>query len=197
MSMRQKIFRSGIAVTASSLGVQLLSFITTVILARLLEPTDFGTMRLAAILLASMYLFAGMGMGQALIASRESTVRAAYHAGTINLIGGVVLTAVVFALAPVLAGFMNEDILTPIVRWMSIGVLMISLRIVPNAILEREMMFGRRIIPDMSGAFTRMIVAVALALAGFGVWSLVIAWIAERVASFVTRASFPTPNWNA
>jgi PST family polysaccharide transporter len=196
MALRQKIFRSGIAVTASSLGVQFLSFVTTIILARLLEPSDFGIMRLAAILLASMYLFAGMGMGPALIASRASTVRAAYHAGSTTAVGGLVLTAVVFALAPILAGFMDEEILTPIVRWMSIGVLMISLRIVPNAVLEREMMFGRRIIPDISGAFARMFVAVGLALAGYGVWSLVVAWIAERVVAVVAALIVcPTLEW--
>lgn len=182
--------------TVSSLGVQFLGFITTIVLARLLDPSDFGVMRLAAILLGSMNLFAGLGMGPALIASREDTVRAAYHSATTTLFGGVVLTALVFTLAPALAGFMDEDKLTPIVRWMSIGVLAISLRIIPNAILEREMMFGRRIIPDMSATLARMIIAVGLALAGYGVWSLVIAWIAQRlVAAVVTVVVCPTLKW--
>jgi PST family polysaccharide transporter len=196
MAMRQKTFRSGIAVTVSSLGVQFLGFITTIILARLLDPSDFGIMRLAAILLGSMNLFAGLGMGPALIASREDTVRAAYHSAATTFCGGLLLTALVFALAPTLAGFMEEDILTSIVRWMSIGVLAISLRIVPNAILEREMMFGRRIIPDMSATLARMVIAVGLALAGYGVWSLVIAWIVQRLVAFVvTVVVCPTMDW--
>jgi O-antigen/teichoic acid export membrane protein len=58
------------------------------------------------------------------------------------------------------------------------------------------MMFGRRIIPDITGAFARMIIAVALALAGFGVWSLVVAWIAERAVAFVASVIVcPTLEW--
>jgi O-antigen/teichoic acid export membrane protein len=196
MKMRQKTFRSGIAVTASSLGVQFVGFISTIILARLLEPSDFGIMRSAAILLGTMNLFAGMGMGAALIATGEDKIRAAYHAALTTFCGGLVLSVLVFASAPVVAGFFEEDILTPIVRWMSVGVLMISLRIIPKAILEKEMMFGRRIIPDIGAGLTRMIIAVALAFAGFGVWSLVIAWIAERFVAFVvTLLVCPTLAW--
>ncbi len=196
MTMRQKTFRSGIAVTVSSLGVQLVGFVSTVILARLLEPTDFGVMRSAAILLGTMNLFAGMGMGPALIASAEDTVRGAYHAIFTTFFGGLVLSILVFVSAPLLAGFFEKDILTPIIRWMSVGVLLISLRIIPNAILEKEMMFGRRIIPDISAGLTRMIIAVTLAFAGYGVWSLVVAWIAERFVAFiVTMLVCPTLAW--
>ena len=182
--------------TASSLGVQFFGFVSTIILARLLEPSDFGIMRSAAILLGTMNLFAGMGMRPALIATAEDKVRAAYHAALITLCGGLVLSVLVFASAPLLAGFFDEDILTPIVRWMSVGVLLISLRMIPQALLEKEMMFGRRVIPDISAGLTRMVIAVSLAFAGFGVWSLVIAWIAEKFVSFfVTILVSPTLAW--
>jgi len=184
------------AMTGGSIGVQVLGFVSSIILARLLEPTDFGVMRFAAVLVGTMNLFSGMGMGPAVVATSADRDRAAGHAFVLTMLSGSVLTLIVFVFAGPFAALMDRPDLESIFRVLSLRVLFATLFIVPNAVLAREMFFGRTAIAEVTSSLVRMGVAVTMAFAGFGVWSLVVGSIAEiATRMFATFALCPTLGW--
>lgn len=194
--MRTKTFRSGIAVTVSSMLLQIVMLVKLIILARILVPSDFGLISLTAVLMVVSSLVSGMGMGPALIATKHDPSRAAFHALLITTWTGSILTFLILVFAPVYAEWFDHNELTEICRWMAIMIPLNAITVVADALLVKEMMFGRRIIPGTAGSLSNAVTAVSMAYSGFGVWSLVAGNI---VGSFVTLMATlivcPTLRW--
>jgi len=194
--MRRKAFRSGIAVMASSMLLQILRLVTVIFLARILDPSDFGLTSMTAALIILCTLVSGMGMGPALIATTEDPTRAASHALLITTGTGFIITLLLLVFAPVYAELFGRDELTEICRWMAIVVPLHAITVVADAILTKEMMFGRRIIPATAGALSNAVTAVSMAYSGFGVWSIVVGNMVGTVATLLaTLMVCPTLKW--
>ena len=196
MTIRIKTVRSGIAVMAVSLGVQLLKVVSMVVLARLLEPDDFGLVSLAAVLIGATELFSGMGMGSAVIASKEESSKAAYHGVRITVVTGIVFMFLAIAVAPIVAQWFGNTQLRAVIQWMSVLILFQTLSIVPNAVLMKEMMFGRLVIPRTLSPLSNVVVAIAMAYGGYGFWSLVAGQIVGGVVGLASSlAVCPSVGW--
>ena len=194
--MRNKTFRSGIAVMVASMLLQILMVVKVIILARILDPSDFGLISLTSALMVLSTLVSGMGMGPALIATKQEPSRAAFHALLITTWTSSILTFLILVFAPVYAELFDTNELTEICRWMAIIIPLSAITVVADAILVKEMMFGRRIIPSTAGSLSNAVTAVIMAYSGFGVWSIVVGHI---VGSFVTLMATlivcPTLRW--
>jgi O-antigen/teichoic acid export membrane protein len=186
MTMRKKAFQSGIAVMGSSLTVQLSKTVSTIVLARLLEPSDFGIVSLAAVLIGATELFSGMGMGAALIASKEENNKAAYHGTLITVPTGTLLMVFVMALSPQFAYWFGREELSSVCRWMAVLIFFQTVAIVPNSLLMKDMMFGRLVFPRTIGPLSNMVTAMTMAYSGFGYWSLVAGHIVGSIVSLIT-----------
>ncbi len=160
-------------------------FLSTVILVRLLAPKEFGLMALG--LLATNYLskLNFLGIGPALIYHQEEPEQTASVAFTLNLLLGVLLTGVAFLAAPLIAAFFREPRLTMIVRVLSAWFVIISLGGIHLARLRKALDFRRRLIPLVSHKFGKSCVAIILAVAGFGVWSLVWGQLAGGIIAVI------------
>ncbi len=156
------------------------TFVFTVITARLLDPADFGLMAMAAIVLAVGSMLADGGTFSALI-HREHDVEAALSTASISVpLAGLAACILGCAVAPLLAIFYGDDQLTLLTMVLS-GVLVVrSLGLVTDAVLQRRFEFKyRRAVVDPLGALAGGVTATALALAGAGVWALVAQWYAS------------------
>ena len=194
--MRLKTFRSGLAVTASNAILRLFQVFTAILLARLLAPEDFGLVGLAGALIGVCTLFSGLGLRSALIASGEEINKAAFHALGMTTGLGLLFTGLILVCAPIYASFMGGAELTAICQWMAILVLLNAVSLVADAVLSKEMMFGRRIIPAAASSLSYMGTAVGLAYAGFGLWSLVYGRLTRAlVALIVNFLVCPTLRW--
>lgn len=153
---------------------KLLVFASIAILARVLAPEDFA---LVALVLA-MLVFADsleVGVGSAIIYfDRAETERTASAAFTLHVATSIVATAAFWVGAPVLADLWGDDQLTWIVRILSLHLVLRALGQTHENLLRRDLDFRSRMVPEFVSGLLKGTGSVALALAGAGVWSLVI-----------------------
>jgi O-antigen/teichoic acid export membrane protein len=152
------------------------SALVQIALARLLAPEAFGVVGMAIVFTAIMGTVGDLGMAGALVQMRRDRLRgdhldsAFWLSAAFNL-GMFVLFSVVVALFA--AKFYSEPALVSIVPVLALGEWMRSLAVVQRALLTRDLRFKTLTLIETAGAIVGGTVAVALALAGAGVWSVV------------------------
>jgi O-antigen/teichoic acid export membrane protein len=181
-SLDTKILRGSSWAALSFGGGQVLSFLSTLVLARLLAPQDFGLVALALTFLLFLQYVQESGLGAALIFRRGSIEVAAGSALAFAPLIGLVLFGASVGLAPVAALVFGEPDLTALLQVLSLVLIVRSLAIVPGAILEREMRFRSIASGEIALAVTSPAVAIPLALSGAGAWSLVLGQLAAQAA---------------
>jgi len=170
---------------ASFASGKVLVLVTLAILARLLTPAEFGVVGFATLAIAYLAVLKDLGLGGALIQRQDNTEEAAQTVYSLNLILGALLTAGTILVAPLVANFFDEPLVTPILRVLSVTFLIESLGAVHLVLLARNLDFRRKLVPDMGRALVKGAVAITAAVLGFGVWSLVWGQLAGVAASAV------------
>ena len=177
-SLDTKIMRSSAWSALSFGGANILQFIAMLFLARLLRPDDFGVVAIVYTLLAVLALAQESGLGAALIYRRHDLPEAAASASVFAPLVGVALFGACLVVAPWVADAFDTERLTAVFRVMALLLVIRGFAVVPMAILQREMLFGHVAKIELATGVTQAGTAVALAFAGAGVWSLVIAQLA-------------------
>jgi O-antigen/teichoic acid export membrane protein len=166
-------------------GSNALSLATTIVLARLLVPADFGVVALTLAVLAVAYLAQESGLGAALVVHRGDLRPAAASAAIFSPLVAICLYVVAFLAAPALAEVFDEPRLTDVLRVTALVLVIRGFTIMPVALLQREMRFGPITAIELGGAVAQTATAVVLAVAGAGVWSLVCGHLAFAAAQAV------------
>jgi lipopolysaccharide exporter len=168
----------------SSFSTSVFQIGLTAIMARLLEPTAFGLVAMAGVVLRFGSHFSQMGVGQALIQKselRDEEIRAAF---TSSCILGLLFFAAFWCIAPFAVYIFNESSLVPILRFMAATFIITGLSSTALSLLRRNLKFKEiAVIEITSYVFGYGTIGVILALSGFGVWSLVIAAVGQATAS--------------
>lgn len=173
MSLRQKTI-SGITWSIiDNAYTQVVTFVVGIILARLLEPKDFGLIGMIMIFIAISQIFVDSGFSQALIRKRDCTEKDYNTVFYFNLALSILFYTILFFLADLISSFYNQDELTNIIKIMGLCVILNGLGIVQSAQLTKEINIKIQtkisiIANTFSGALS-----ICLAYIGFGVWSLV------------------------
>ena len=155
-----------------------LNLVTISILAHLLTPGHFGLVALATLAIDYLSILSDFGLGAALVQRRENVEEASNIAFSFNLLIGAGLTCIVFAVAPFAASFFHEPSLTPVLRWLGLTFAINSIGSVHKALLQRDMRFGRKLIPELGNTLIKGGLSIGLAVTGYGVWSLVLGQLA-------------------
>lgn len=154
----------------------LLSFLSSVILTRIIEPEQFGLMASVSIILTLGFLIADSGFGTALVHEKNLTTDAICFAFTIQFIAGILITIVIFLTSPLLAKFYGHSELTVMFRFASIVIVVQSLGQTALSLLKKNMRFSEiQFIQTISYIIGFYIFAIPLAKLGYGIWSLLIA----------------------
>ena len=148
-------------------------FMTTVVLARYLSPEDFGLMAMAFLVINYLKRVQSFGVDDALIYHQNQSRRALDTAFSLNVLFGGLLTVLTFYSAPVISGFFNAPGLTPIVQVLSAWFCITNLGSAHDAVLRRDLRFKTVFIPQTCQRFVKGSLSIGLAVAGWGVWSLV------------------------
>lgn len=162
-----------------------LNLVATVVLARLLEPADFGLIALAMVLLSTSYLIVGLGMGAALVHSRHEIAQIAFPAFAVTLAAGLFFFLLVQVNLDSIGFLLGTNEVIPVVQWLSAIILLNALNIIPQSILRRELMFRQIATGIVIQQFAYLMVAVGLAYSGFGLWSLVYGQLFSQFAGTV------------
>jgi len=155
--------------------------ITTVVLARLLGPVDFGLFALAFVAIDALGLFKSMGFDSALIQRKDNVEKAANTAFFIIPLLGIMLYFILTLSAPWIGRFLNNTQVVRVIRALGIIFIISCFSKVPAALLEKKMQFRKASIIEISTALVYGLSAIAFAFLKFGVWSLVIAYILKTV----------------
>lgn len=159
-------------------------FVTTLILARLLVPADFGLVAGGLALLAYLEVALDLGVGSTLVYEQEVGItRRVQTAFTINLVVATALTGLTMLSAPAIAAFLRTPDAVTLYRMLALSLLFRGIGQVQIAVLRRDLDFRRRTMVDVSRAVVRAGVSIPLALSGFGAWALVLGVIGGELTS--------------
>ncbi len=190
----------GVFWTATGAWVRQLEIVVVIaILARLLEPADFGLVAFAAVFVGFTHVVADEGLVDALV-QRKELEREHLDAAFWTTIGfAVVLTLLLAALAVPIAMLLGKEELAPVLLVLSLSIPIASTSLVQRGLLTREMKFRSLTLRSLCAITVGGVCGVTAAFSGFGVWSLVVQNLAGvttgtlvlwRVTDFRPRFAF-------
>ncbi|MGY1621153.1 oligosaccharide flippase family protein [Geodermatophilus sp. SYSU D00965] len=163
-------------------------FVSTLVLARILVPDDFGVVAAAMSVIALFEIGLDLGVGSALIHDQEKGItNRVQTAFTLNLLIAALLTALFVLCSPAVAAYFRVPDQADVFRAIAFYLLIRGAGQVHDAVLRRDLDFRRRTWTEMTRAVTRLVVSVALALDGQGVWALVWGLLAAELAGTVVN----------
>ena len=158
---------------AERFGAQGVALVVSIILARLLVPEVYGTIALVTVFTQILNVFVDSGFGNALIQKKDADDLDFSTVFYFNIAVCLLLYAGVFLAAPWIARFYNDLALTPVVRVLSLTLIISGVKNVQQAYVSRTMQFKRFFFATLGGTIGAAVIGIAMAYFGFGVWALV------------------------
>lgn len=154
-------------------GAKFVEFIVSIVLARILSPDDYGLIALVAIFIALMNVFVDSGIASALIQKKDADELDFSTAFYFNFFLCVILYSFMYITAPVIAEFYNNLALIPIIRVLSLNIIVSGLKNVQQAYVSRNMLFKKFFFATLGGTLAAAALGIGMACTGFGIWALV------------------------
>ncbi len=174
MEVKSKVLH-GLRWTAGGKAAsQLVSWAITLIVVRLLSPQDYGLIAMATVFIAFCLLLNELGLGAALVQAKDLTDRIRRQAFGLVLSINLSLFLILILASPLIADFFDEQRLRAIVPILALQFMLMSFYVIPNSQLQRDMNFKAISVVGVVADLSNGLVTLILALAGMGVWSLVI-----------------------
>ena len=168
------------------IGQQGVQFVISIVLARLLLPEQFGLIGMLSVFIEVARSFVDSGLGAALVQRKNISRADECSVFYFNLLVGALCTCLLWAIAPWVAAFYRQPILTRLTRVLSLTLIINSFAGVQTAILSKRIDFKTLLKVGMSATVLSGAIGIGMAIAGFGVWSLV----AQYLASSILRTAF-------
>lgn len=172
-SSKNSVIKSLIFKFTERCGYQGIAFIVQLILARLLDPTDYGVLTLLTIFINVSQVFVQSGLNTALIQRKDVTERDYSTVFYISLTIALFLYAVLFFSAPIIGSFYKMPVLKNVLRVLAINLLPGAFNSIQNAKIAKEMRFKQLMYCTLGAVVLSGIVGIMMAYLGFGVWALV------------------------
>ncbi len=154
-------------------GAQIVAFVVSIILARLLAPELYGTIAIVTALTAIMQVFITSGLGTALVQKKDSDDVDFSTVFFFNIVMCLVVYAAMFFVAPLIARIYGIPELTSIVRVLSLTLVISGVRNIQQSYVSKHMLFKKFFFSTVVGTIVSAVVGIGMAYAGFGVWALV------------------------
>lgn len=177
--------RGSIWATGSNLAGRLIAFVTTMVMARLLSPADFGVVAIGLICIGLLDAFRNLGVGEALIYRQRDGDTDSNTAFWIAVGVGLCLCLLALAVSPLAASFFGNPDAANVIAVLSVVFLIESLMVIHATRAQRDFQFARRAVADITKTVAKAVVSITLALMGFGLWSLVAGQITGAVAGAI------------
>ena len=176
-SIFHKVVSSGLWIFTGNTLNRVLGFIRTVILARLLSPADFGLFGIAMLVMGALDRLTQTGIEEAIIQRRNAIDEYINVAWTINIIRSLVIFALLYFLAPYAAHFFRDERVVPVIKTISLILLLNALYNIGIVHLKKSLSFNKLFIYRFSGNLADFLVAISVALFLRNVWALVIGYV--------------------
>lgn len=186
MSLKNQALSGMIWTYGQQFGGQLLTFVVSIILARVLVPQEFGLVGMLTVFIGmGTVLFEG-GLTSSLIRSKELNTEDYSTVFFFNLVCSIVVYFVLYLLAPYIARFYNQNQLTILTRVYGLTFIISAFGTVQNTILTRELKFKKQALITLPALIISSLLGITSAYLGYGVWSLVVvAMVNALLTSFL------------
>ena len=189
-SLKVRVARSMFWITWSRGVLQLLSLVTTLVVARILVPADYGVMALASIWVTSAGLLADMGLGAAIIQFRDLERREIDTCFWITMLLAVVSYAVLSLAAPIIALWFDSPPLAGVLPVVALVLPLTACRVVSDSLLRKRLALDRVAQAEVIGSLVTLPVLLGCALAGMGVWALVVGYLMSPLVRTIATYVF-------
>lgn len=172
-NLKQNVFSNVIWRFAERTGAQLVGFIVSIVLARILSPSDYGIVALVSVFTTIMQVFVDSGLGNALIQKKDADDVDFSTVFYTNIAFCLVLYLIIFISAPLIAKLYNNEDLIAVTRVLGLTIVISGVKNVQQAYVSRKMIFKKFFFATLVGTIGAGVLGITLAINGAGVWALV------------------------
>ena len=155
------------------MAAQTVAFIVSIVLARILEPKDYGTIAITTVFILIANVFVTSGFSNALVQKMGADDTDFSSVFYFNIVFSSLVYLVIFLIAPFVADFYKSPVLCPVLRVISIQIIIAAVNSVQQAYVSKNMLFKRFFFSTSIGTVVSAFVGIGVALWGGGVWALV------------------------
>lgn len=177
--LKKKVLSNFIWRFAERSGAQIVTFIVSILLARLLEPEVYGTVALITVFTTILQVFVDSGLSTALIQKKDADDVDFSTVFYFNLVMCLGLYAIMFVAAPLIAEFYNDLSLVALIRFVSLTIVISGVKGIQQAYVSRNMLFKLFFFSTFWGTIFSAVLGIGLAYAGCGVWAIAVQQVAN------------------
>jgi len=185
-SLFDRVLSAGFWAAALRLGIRVMMFVRTIILANLLSPDDFGLMAVATLSLLFLERLTEGGFDSALVQKDEEIKPYLNSAWTMQVLRGAAIAVIMGLLAPLIAAFFDAPESVAVIRWVGFSVLIRGFTNIAVIYFVKELRFGGYFLLQMSDKAANIIVSITAAIVLRNVWALVLGVLAGAIVRVVT-----------
>ena len=174
MNLSNKMVKGMVWSMLERVSVQSVQFILGIILARILSPSEYGTIGLLTVIIAFMQVFVDSGFSKALIQKQDRTQTDISTVFFFNVIISIVCYVLLWISAPFIANFYNNTLLIDLMRVISLSLIFGAFFSIPTTLLTIKFDFKAIARTNLIATILSGIIAVWMAYEGYGVWALVL-----------------------
>lgn len=172
-SIRKKIISGFFWAFAEKIGAQIISFMVSIVLARLLLPEEYGVSSIVMVIIILCNVFVDSGLAHALIQRNDTTEEDYSSVFYSSLVMSILIYGALYSAAPYIASFYGMEILSPVARVMGARLLLAPYSSVLRAKVSKQMAFKKLFFSSLGGTLISGVAGVYVAYMGYGVWALV------------------------
>lgn len=178
-------------------SVQGIQFILTIVIARLVLPSDYGLIAMLSIFLSIAQVFVDSGFSNALIQKKDRTETDFSTVFYFNILISIIIYILLYISAPYIATFYKEPELSSVTRWIGLNIIISGFSIVQRAKLTINVDFKRQAKASLTAVLISGIIGILLAYRGWGVWALVVQTLSNSLLNTLLLWIFAkwVPRW--
>lgn len=171
--MSKKILSNFIWRFLERCGAQLVQFLVSIVLARILMPKEYGTVALLTAFITILTVFIDSGLSNALIQKKDADDKDFSTVFYVNMLFCVIIYLLLFFAAPFIADVYSNPDMTAYIRVIGITLIIAGVKNVQTAYVSRHLIFKRFFFATLGGTIGAGVVGIIMAYNGFGVWALI------------------------
>lgn len=180
-SLSKKVFSGVFWKFSERILAQLISFVVSVVIARILSPEDYGLVAMVMIFITIANVFVSNGFSTALIQKKEADYNDFTTLFYCSLFISIIFYFVLFFTAPLIARFYNKEELVNLVKVFGLILPLSSYKSIQNAYVSKSLDFKKFFFSTLAGTIASGIVGIIMAVKGFGVWALVAQYFTNNI----------------
>lgn len=165
--------------------VQLISLIVLILLSRVLEPIEFGTVAIVLVYINILQVFVDCGMASALIQKKNADDLDFSSVFYMNMLFCSLIYLAMFFLAPSIANFYKMPELVSIIRVLSLLIILYGIRNIQQAYISKNLIFKKLFYSTTIGSFIAAIISIYMAYNNYGIWALVLQYIINTAVATI------------